>query len=234
MAQQAKFAVAHARKLCRALLNAVNDVVLILDPRSLRILDANECAFKVYGYAKEELIGKPLKVLTHDTRDYSRLVRHRQSIERSDFSKSEEKIDFLVSLSNIDYWGRKAILTINRDISERKRIETVISSSEHKLRSLIQGISEIVALIDAEGIVRFVSPQVDRVLGTGVQEVVGRKAFDFIHPDDYRRIETEYAKVVEEPGEAVPTVVRLQSRGGQWGHLRLSPAIIYSIQMSPE
>ena len=216
MAQRAKFAVTHARKLCRALLSAVNDVVLILDPGSLRILDANESAFKVYGYSKEELIGKQLKVLTQDTRDYARLVRHRQTIERTDCSKSGAKIDFLVSLSNIDYWGRKAILSINRDISERKRIETVISSSEHKLSSLIEGISEIVALIDAEGIVRFISPQVERVLGTRVQKVTGRNAFDFIHPHDYKRVETEYAKVMQESGEAVPTVVRLQNYRGEW------------------
>ncbi len=216
MAQHAKFAVAHARKLCRALLSAVNDVVLILDPKSLRILDANESAFKVYGYSKEELVGKQLKVLTQDPRDYARLVRHRQNIERTDFSKSGARIDFLVSLSTIDYFGRKAILSINRDIRERKRIETVISSSENKLRSVIQGISEIVALIDAEGIVRFVSSQVERVLEIGVQQVTGRSALDFIHPHDYKRIETEYAKIMQEPGEAVPTVVRLQNHSGQW------------------
>ena len=120
--------------------------------------NANESALKVYGYSKEELIGKQLKVLTQDTRDYARLVCHRQTIERTDCSKSGAKIDFLVSLSNIDYWGRKAI-PASTAISERKRIETVISSSEHKLSSLIEGISEIVALIDAEGIVRFISPR---------------------------------------------------------------------------
>jgi PAS domain S-box-containing protein len=216
MAQHAKFAVAHARKLCRALLTAVNDVVLILDPRSLRILDANESAFKVYGYVKEELIGKQLKALTQDTHDYARLVRNRQIIERTDVCKSGAKIDFLVSLSNIDYWGRKAILSINRDISERKRIETVVSSSEHKLRSLVEGISEIVALIDEKRIIRFISPQVERVLGISVQDVTGRNAFDFLHFDDYKRIETEYARIMQESGEAVPTVVRLRNHLGLW------------------
>src|ERR1700704_612290 len=165
MVQQAKFAVPHARKLCRSLLNAVNDVVIILDPRSLRILDANESAIQIYGYPKKELVGKELKELTHDVRDYSHLVHHRQSIERTDFTKTGAKIEFLVSLSDIDYWGRKAVLSINRDIRERKRIEAIIASSENKLRLLIQGISETVALVDAEGLIRFISPQVERVLG---------------------------------------------------------------------
>ena len=69
MAQQtAKFAVPSARKLCRSLLDAMNDAVIVLDPKSLRVLDANESAMKFYGYSKEEFIGKPLKELTHDIR----------------------------------------------------------------------------------------------------------------------------------------------------------------------
>src|ERR1700727_1109429 len=183
MAQPAaKFAGPNARKLCRLLLDAMNDAVIILDPKSFRVLDANESALKFYGYSKEEFTGKPLKELTHDTRDYSRLPRHGQSIERTDFNKAGEKIDFLVSLSHIDYWGRKAILSVNRDIRDRKRIEALIASNGKKMRLLVQGISEIVALLDAEGRITFISPQVERVLGIPVQDVTGRSVFDFIRP----------------------------------------------------
>jgi two-component system, cell cycle sensor histidine kinase and response regulator CckA len=217
MAQPAaKFAVPNARKLCRLLLDAMNDAVIVLDPKSLRVLDANESALKFYGYSKEEFIGKPLKEFTHDIRDYSHLPRHGQSIERTDFNKAGEKIDFLVSLSSIDYWGRKAILSVNRDIGDRKRIEALIASNGKKMRLLVQGISEIVSLLDAEGRVTFISPQVERVLGIPVQEVIGRSVFDFIHPDDRERATTEYAKTVQESGVAIPSVVRLRNQQGQW------------------
>src|SRR6267142_1287355 len=200
MAQPAvRFAVPHARKLCRSLLDAMNDAVIILDPRSLRILDANESALKIYGYSKEEFIGKELKELTDDVRDYSRLFRGQRGIERTDFNKTGGKIDFLVSLSEIDYWGRKVILSVNTDIGERKRIETLAVSSEKRLRLLIQSISEIVALVDAGGLVLFISPQVERVLGLKVQEVRGRSIFDFVHRDDQQRVTVEYAKTIQEP-----------------------------------
>ena len=143
-------------------------------------------------------------------------MRHGQSIERTDFNKAGGKIDFLVSLSTIDYWGRKAVLSINRDIRDRKRIEAVITSSEKKLRLLIQGISEIVALIDGEGMVRFISPQVERVLGIPVSEVAGRSVFDFVHPDDRQRVAREFEKTVQEPGEGIPSVMRFRNQRGQW------------------
>ena len=222
MAQPAaKFAVPNARKLCRSLLDAMNDAVIVFAPKSLRVLDANESALKVYGYSKEEFIGKSLKELTHDPRDFSHLPRHGQSIERTDFNKAGEKIDFLVSLSSIDYWGHKAILSVSRDIGERKRIETLVTSNEKKMRLLVEGISEIVSLIDTEGVVRFISPQVERVLGLPVQDVLGRSVFEFIHPDDQDRAAKEYAKTVQESGEGVPSVVRFKNQQGQWVPLEI-------------
>lgn len=212
----AKFGTSYAQKLCRSLLNAVNDAVIIFDPRSLRILDANVCASKVYGYSREEFLGKELKELTHEVRDYARLARHGQIIERTDFDKAGNKIDFLVSVSTIDYWGRKAMFSINRDIRDRKRIEAVITTNQHKLRLLLQGISEILALIDREGVVQFISPQVERVLGITASEVTGRSVFDFVHPDDRPRVAKEYEKTIQEPGEAIPSVVRFRGQQGQW------------------
>jgi PAS domain S-box-containing protein len=211
-----QFAVSDARRLCRLLLDAVNDVVMILDPGSYRIIDANRCAIRTYGYTKKELRGKELSLLTHERIDYDHALHSRRAFERTDFNKSGGKIEFLVSLSVINYWGRRSILSINRDISERKRIETAISASEKKARLLITGISEIVALLDENGLVRFVSPQVQRVLGIPPQEITGHNVFDFLHPQDRDRAMAEYTKTASEPGEAVPSVIRLRNQQGSW------------------
>src|SRR5215471_15079773 len=163
-----QFAVSDARRLCRSLLDAINDVVLVLDPGSSRVIDANRAAAKIYGYTKKELIGKELRQLTHERTDYTHMLRSGRAFERTDFNKQGEKIEFLVCLSAIDYWGRRAILSINRDIGERKRIEAAIAASEKKARLLIFGISEIVALLNPSGMIRFISPQVERITGIPV------------------------------------------------------------------
>ena len=211
-----EFAVPDARRLCRSLLDAVNDVIVILDPRSLRIMAANRCAAKVYGYSKKELVGKELRELTREPLDYSYTLHSGHTFERTDIGKNGEQIDFLVSLSAINYWGRRAILSINRDIRDRKRIEMAIAASEKRTRLLIHGISEIIALLDQSGIVLFISPQVQRVLGIAEPEVVGQSVFDFLHPDDRQRAASEFAKTVSEPGEGVPSVVRIKNHEGRW------------------
>jgi PAS domain S-box-containing protein len=198
------------------MLDAVNAVVLIFDPRSYRILDANKRAVQAYGYPKRQLLGKELRELTHEVPNYSDFTRSAGNIERTDFNKDGQPLQFLVGLSLVDYWGRKAVLSLQRDIGDRKAIEAAIAASEKKIKSLLEGISEILLLTDAVGEIKFISPQVERVLGYPVQEVLGRNIFDYIHPDDLERTSAEYAKTVSEPGEAVPSVLRIRNQQGQW------------------
>ena len=210
------FTLADARMLCRSLLDIVNDVVVISGTGKSRIIDANRCALETYGYTKKELIGEGLEILTDDRTDYSHVRRSGRTFERTDFNKKGEKLQFQVSLSEINYWGRPAILSINRDIGERKRIEAAIVASEKRARLLIEGITEIVALLDPDATIRYVSPQAHRVLGFPLSDVKGRSVFDFIHPEDRERAAAEFSKAVSEPGEAVPSVLRLKGEGDNW------------------
>ncbi|HEY6307633.1 MAG TPA: PAS domain S-box protein [Candidatus Angelobacter sp.] len=211
-----KSGVAEARKLCRHLMDAVKDAILIFDPRSFRILDANKCASEIYGYPREELIGKEMRELTHEVPNYSDLLRGSHSMERTDFNKAGEKIEFLVSLSLIDFWGRKAVLSINRDIRERKRIEEAITVAEKKCRSVVDNVSEIVALTDAQGLVTLINPQVEHVLGFVPRELLGQPVFDFIHPDDRPRAAAEYATTLAKTGQNIPSVLRFRNSNGHW------------------
>src|SRR5262249_59846700 len=96
------------------------------------------------------------------------------------------------------------------------RSQATIAANERKFRLLIQNISEIVALIDTTGIVRFVSPQTERVLGTPPSEFMGHDVFDFVHPEERARAHEEFAKTVCEPGEAVPSMLRFREASGKW------------------
>jgi PAS domain S-box-containing protein len=81
---------------------------------------------------------------------------------------------------------------------------------------LIQNISEIVVIIDAEGHIRFSNPQLEKVLGLRPEDVIGKDIFDFIHPDDNRRAALEYAETVQTPGEGVPSILRIRDAHGAW------------------
>ncbi len=197
-------------------MDAVNDVVLIFDPRSYRILDANKRALQVYGYSRREMIRREMRDLTDEVPNYSDLVRDVRSFERNHITKTGETVSFLVSLSLIDYWGQKAVLSINRDIGERKHIESAIAANEKKCRLLVQSISEIILLIDDQGRIKFISPQVERVLEIPPRELLNQNIFDFIHPEDRDRAAAEYGQTIQDRGEGIPSTLRVKNRAGEW------------------
>jgi len=197
-------------------MDAIIDPILVLDPHSFRILDVNKSATEVYGYPRKELLGMQLRELTNDVPTYAELLNPTASSEATHLNRQGERLDFLVSLSLIDYWGRKAVLSINRDIREMKRMHASVAASENKFRCLILNISEIISLIDREGKVLFVSPQIERVLGMSAAEVMNQNVFDFVHPEERARAKEEYAQTVREPGEAIPSVLRFRDVAGRW------------------
>lgn len=87
---------------------------------------------------------------------------------------------------------------------------------EKWFQTLIRSISDVVALIDADGILHFVNPRVETVLGFRTGDVIGRNIFEFIHPEDLARAAAEYAETVRREGENVPSVLRLHDAQGNW------------------
>src|ERR1043166_7070313 len=83
-------------------------------------------------------------------------------------------------------------------------------------RILIHNISDIVALIDANGVLRFVTPRLETVLGYSADDVLGRTIFDFIHPEDVPRAAAQYAGTLPRQGERAPSVLRVSDTGGEW------------------
>jgi two-component system, cell cycle sensor histidine kinase and response regulator CckA len=87
---------------------------------------------------------------------------------------------------------------------------------EKWFRTLIHNISDIVAMIDARGIVRFVNPRIELVLGYRAADMLGRNVFDFVHPEDLQRATLEYSDTLQRQGENVPSVLRIRDAKGAW------------------
>jgi PAS domain S-box-containing protein len=87
---------------------------------------------------------------------------------------------------------------------------------EKWFRTLIHNISDIVALTDAEGILRFVNPRMETVLGYTSDSMLGRNVFDYVHPEDIQRVALEYSQTMQQQGEGIPSVLRLRDVAGAW------------------
>ena len=90
------------------------------------------------------------------------------------------------------------------------------SKCQKWFRTLIHNISDIVALIEVEGRLRFINPRMETVLGYRSGDVLEHNIFDFIHPEDIPRATIEYSETLRRQGEGVPSVLRLRDVSGIW------------------
>jgi len=88
-------------------------------------------------------------------------------------------------------------------------------------RSLIQNTSDIVTILDRDGRICYESPAIERVLGYDTEELVGRKAFDRVHPDDRDAVRRRFVGLVERSGETAPAHFRFRHKDGSWRWLEV-------------
>ncbi len=98
----------------------------------------------------------------------------------------------------------------------RRRAEAALRESEARFRTLIEHSSDLITVIDAEGVIRFQSPSSERLLGYTPAELTGRRAFEWIHAEDAPAVVAVLQRAQTHRG--APTVVeyRFRHRDGTW------------------
>ncbi len=104
------------------------------------------------------------------------------------------------------------------DITERKRAEEALRRSEERFRSLIQNAPDVIMVLDADSKILYDSPSTQRVLGYEPGERLGRRGFDYVHPEDLGRAEQTFAEVLTDPGVEALVEYRLRHKDGSWRH----------------
>ena len=101
-------------------------------------------------------------------------------------------------------------------ITGRKRAEEALAKSERHFRALIENSADCVALVDANGAVRYASPSTKRVFGFDPEEVVGTDAFLWVHPDDQEELKQTVEELKALPGASVVSQYRALRKDGGW------------------
>lgn len=115
-----------------------------------------------------------------------------------------------------------ALFGVFQDITDKHIADQRLRESEERFRLLASNATDIVTECDLSGRFRYVSPAVTAVTGYTQDEVVGKLALDFAHPDDRDRVEKEIALALRSPG-----VTQIEHR-----HIRKDGTVIW-IQSRP-
>jgi len=94
--------------------------------------------------------------------------------------------------------------------------EDGVKNREEHLRAVLENSSDVIALLDPEGTVLYVSNAIERLVGYPASQVVGRSTFELIHPDDQPRIRAASAECLASPGNQIRAEYRAKHSDGTW------------------
>ncbi|MFI5144242.1 MAG: PAS domain S-box protein [Ignavibacteria bacterium] len=110
----------------------------------------------------------------------------------------------------------KAINQICIDITEQRKAQHELKSSEMRFRALIENSSDLIALVDGTGTIKYASPSTTRILGYELDEFTGKNRFDFIHPEDITKLKSITGQLLEKPGGSMSVIYRAKHKSGRW------------------
>jgi PAS domain S-box-containing protein len=187
-------------KLFKALIDQSNDAFEIADPSTGQFLDVNERSHRDLGYSREEFLA--LHVWDIDpTVDPSVFTGKMEEIRESGLvhegihrrkDGSIFPVEVNLKLVRLD---RDYLVSVVRNITERKRAEEALRLSEEKFRKVVENASDGICIL-MDGLVGYVNPALYYLLGYTLEERPAEDPsfIEYIHPDELPHVLSQYQK----------------------------------------
>ncbi|MDE5415552.1 bifunctional diguanylate cyclase/phosphodiesterase [Alkalihalobacterium chitinilyticum] len=108
-----------------------------------------------------------------------------------------------------------------KDITNTIELEHKVVKSEERFQHLIQYSSDVIGIIDPNGVVLYESPACEQMLGFEAKDLIGTNAFALIHPDDLELAKDTFAQILTKPAKASKVELRIQRADGSWADTEL-------------
>ena len=135
----------------RKIFEGSNDAIFVIDPSRDQIVEANPRATQLLNYSRQELLNS-IKISQVHPDEMPKLIAFTSAVfqngqgwtdELTCLTKTNYKLAAEISAAPIDFEGRKCILAMVRDISDRKRLDAERKRAEVSAQKALSHLAEV-------------------------------------------------------------------------------------------
>ncbi|MGE5804711.1 MAG: PAS domain S-box protein, partial [Ignavibacteria bacterium] len=187
----------------------------------------NDQACRSLGYTREELLSlylwdiDPIYPKEQWNSNWESYQKNQQggNEQIETLHRRKDGIVFPVEVSSNHIWFGETELHVAhvRDITEKKKAEEAIKINNERFRVLIENATDMVRVIDENGITKYLSPSVKHIMGFNPEDLLDRSVFELIHPEDVQMVKEGWQKVIKTSGTIPnPIEARVRHADGSW------------------
>lgn len=191
-------ALKKSEKKYRSYIDNAPDGVFVIDETG-KYIEVNDAACRITGYSKDELLKMSFSSMIMDESAKDGITFLKKLIKTGD---SRSELIYRHKSGSKRWWDTEAVklsktrfIVFEKDITNRKQTEEVLRESEELFRSVMNNSTELTTLSDSNGIIIFVSPPCESVLGYPSDKLIGERIPNIIHPDDVERYRQAWEQV---------------------------------------
>jgi len=216
-----------AKNLLEKTFVSLDEAVLISDPNTRMIITCNPAVGRIFGYAENDVIGRTTEFMHVDRSWFDRFgdelfpALDADGMFHTEFQMRRKDGSVFPTENTVteikdDLGRRTSVVSVIRDITDRKRAEQVVRDSEKRFRALIENSADAITLIDTNGIAIYDSAAAPGMLGYAPEDWIGRDVFALVHPDDLPKSRDLFQRLGETPGARVNYILRVRHKSGSW------------------
>ena len=207
--------------------DGVADLIYEMDENG-QFTFVNEAMIGILGYSRDELIQKYFwdlvvpedmpalwdfyyKKLKSGVADVQEFYEYRITTKTGEVRRMRQKVKFKFS-------GNRAVNTyaVASDITRLYETQQSERKSLEKYKLLAENATDLVCLNAPDGTYRFISPSVTDSCGYSADDMLGKKPYEFFHPDDIQPTRERVQKPLER-GETIDDLrFRFRTKSGEY------------------
>lgn len=198
--------VNEAKEHFELIFQTIPDATMITVMETGKLIGYNKAFLEISGYSDEELKAKDMQMVDfyldieqrEDLLEQLKTTGFCQNKELLLKSKSNNMVIGLISSKIIHIKGEPYILSVIRDITHLKEVESKLRESEERHRLLADNASDVIWMMDLTGQFTYVSPSVEKLRGFTVDEVKKQSQAELLCPDSLIHLQKGLADAIED------------------------------------